>query len=146
MAIGIEMTHIPFNGTSEALTALLGGHIDAVVSYLGTVQPHLEAGTLRALVVGSRHPMTELPGVPTYFSLGYQVETVGFDGIMVPAGTPMERVRVLEQAVLKTLQDLDFVEPFKRTGAPIVPLGSDEFQALFEQLYENMAPVIERVK
>lgn len=145
-AVGMELTHIPFNGTSEALTALLGGHIDAVVSYLGTVQPHLEAGTLRALVVGSRQRLAELPDTPTYVELGYDVETVGFDGIMAPAGTPMERVRILEEAVLKTLQDPEFIEPFARTGAPIVPMGSDDFQALFEQLYVNMAPVVEQVK
>ncbi len=92
-----QFLHIPFKGPPEALTALLGGHVEVTCNALPLVLPQLNAGKVRALLITRKHPA--LPSVPTLTELGYKQELgAGWFAFYAPAGVPEEVKKLLVPA------------------------------------------------
>jgi tripartite-type tricarboxylate transporter receptor subunit TctC len=90
---GIHLTFVPFGGTTPAINALLGEHIDAAMVDYPAGAGQLKGGKLRALVVTSRKRMESLPNVPTAEELGYKdYEVEVWYGVFAPAKTPPETI------------------------------------------------------
>jgi len=90
---GIDLTHIPYSGSSQALTAIMGGHTDYYFDNVSTALPLIRAGKIRALGVTSQERSQFLPGVPSIAEMGRSLglndyEVAAFFGLSVPAGTP----------------------------------------------------------
>ena len=77
MVTGAKFTHVPFKGIGPGITALLGGHVDAAISEIATLLPHVYAGKLRLLVVGSTERNFAVPEVPCFTEEGYEQVMVG---------------------------------------------------------------------
>ncbi len=93
---GLSLVHVPYKGAAPAITDLLGGQVDLSFATLGSVLPHLKSGKLTALAVAARQRSALLPHVPTFDEAGvkgYVVDT--WYGLLAPAGTPAEALRVL---------------------------------------------------
>jgi tripartite-type tricarboxylate transporter receptor subunit TctC len=121
-AAGIRLTHVPYKGSSQALTDVLGGTVplmfDSVVSSSG----HVKAGKLRALGVSTSTRLPALPDVPTIEESGI----AGFDVstwavLYVPARTPADRVAKLNEAVIRILQQKDVAEQLAAQGGIVPP-------------------------
>ncbi len=98
------LEHIAFKGGKDAVTALLGGHINAIVMDAGEVVPLAQAGKLRVLATFSAQREPALPQTPTMRELGLgELETSGWAGLYAPAGTPEPAVRKLNTAVNEIL-------------------------------------------
>lgn len=96
---GVEFNHVPFSdGAASAVTALLGGNIEAVAVSPSEVYTNVEAGDLRTLVVLGEGPSSVLPDVPTATDLGYDIVIQGWGGFAVPKDTPDDIVAILEEA------------------------------------------------
>ncbi|VFR33339.1 Tricarboxylate transport protein TctC [plant metagenome] len=95
---GVKWTHIPFQGSGPAITALLGGHVQMASTAIAPAQAHLQAGTLRALAVFGDQRLKAYPDVPTLRELGYEIGSPTLYGIAAPKGTPPEVVDRLHQA------------------------------------------------
>jgi tripartite-type tricarboxylate transporter receptor subunit TctC len=88
-AAHIQTTFVSFPGTPPAVTALLGGHVDAAYSDFPTVAEQIKSGALRALATGARTRLDSLPDVPTVAESGYPgYEADIWYGLFAPAGTP----------------------------------------------------------
>jgi tripartite-type tricarboxylate transporter receptor subunit TctC len=108
MRANFSMTFVSFPGTVPAVTALLGGHVDAVYSDYPTVLPQLRSGAVWALATGSRTRMETFPDVPTIDESGYK----GFEadiwyGLFAPAGTPPDVTARLAQWFTAGLSDAE---------------------------------------
>ena len=112
---GVEVTQVPFP-TSNPVTSLLGGHIDAQVTLPASLSQHVKAGTIKVLgILGSmREPA--FPGVPTATEQGYKFESDLWRGIAVRNGTAPEVVAVLEEALRKTVTSPEFKQYGDRIG------------------------------
>lgn len=98
--LGTPLEHIAFKGGKDAVTALLGGHINAIVMDAGEVVPLAQAGKLRVLATFSAQREPALPQTPTMRELGLgELETSGWAGLYAPAGTPEPVVHKLNAAV-----------------------------------------------
>ncbi len=86
----VSAVFVPFGGGAEAVTALLGGHIDAVVA--SGYGPHLEAGSIRLLIETGPEPIPEAPEIPTFKERGYPLAIPAAYGLFGPAGLPGEVV------------------------------------------------------
>jgi tripartite-type tricarboxylate transporter receptor subunit TctC len=102
---GVKLNLIPAQGSGPAVTAILGGHTDAVSSQITPAFPHIQAGTLRPLVISSDKKVPALPNVPTALDLGYKVTVPSLYGLLAPRGTPKEVVEALALAAKKASEE-----------------------------------------
>src|SRR5262249_51720588 len=109
-AAGIDLVHVPFQGAAPSVTAVLGGHIDMVVTAPATVKGHVDTGALRALVTtgAERHP--HYADVPTLKEVGVNEVISVFYGVMAPAGVPQPVLTKLRNAVGDMLKDPKVIE------------------------------------
>jgi tripartite-type tricarboxylate transporter receptor subunit TctC len=112
-AAGVAMTPVHYRGGAPALTALLGGHIDALFISLGQLAQPWQAGQVRALAVGSRTRVAEFPQLPTVAESGLpEFEASSWFGLVAPSGTSSEIVVKINADVQRILSDASFKEKF----------------------------------
>jgi len=105
LVAGMFITHIPYRGTGPMLTDLLAGRTQATSAGLPALLPHIKAGKLKAIAVGTPQRLPALPDVPTVAEMGFKdFETSQWYGILVPAGTPKDVVKRLQEESLKALK------------------------------------------
>jgi tripartite-type tricarboxylate transporter receptor subunit TctC len=101
---GIDIVHIPFKGGGPMVTDLLGGQIQMVIADQANLMPHVKAGKLRALAVGTLVRSANYPDLPTIAESGYPgFEARAWQGIAGPAGLPPDIVRQLQAAIAKVM-------------------------------------------
>jgi tripartite-type tricarboxylate transporter receptor subunit TctC len=101
---GIDLVHIPFKGGGPMVTDLLGGQIQIVIADQANLMPHVKAGKLRALAVGTLVRSAVYPDLPTIAESGYPgFEARAWQGIAGPAGLPPDVVRQLQSAIAKVM-------------------------------------------
>jgi tripartite-type tricarboxylate transporter receptor subunit TctC len=104
-AAGIELTHVPYKGTTQFLPDLMDGRIDMALDSLPAYLPHLKAGKVRALAVASRERSRVLPELPTMAEAGVPGVVSATDyALYAPAGTPKEIIARLNREVNAALQ------------------------------------------
>ncbi len=101
---GAGLVMVPFKGASPAITALRGGHIEAVAIALGAQVGQLKAGDARGIVISAKFP--DFPDIPTLVELGYKQNLPGvWFGFFAPAGVPPEVVQLLVPAIEKAVRE-----------------------------------------
>jgi tripartite-type tricarboxylate transporter receptor subunit TctC len=145
-AAGVQLKHVPFNGGGPALTALLGGHVQALASGPGPVIPQIKAGKLRALASWGDKRLEALPEVPTFKELGYtDVEFYIWSGLFAPAKTPEPVLKALRETVAKAVKDPEFKEAMEKLETPIVYLDAPEFKSFWAKDAKRLADAVQRV-
>jgi tripartite-type tricarboxylate transporter receptor subunit TctC len=125
---GIDMLHVPYKGTGQAVTDLLGGQIDVMFAPGETVMPHVKSGKLRALAVTSAKRFPILPELPTVAESGVPgYSAVGWFGLFAPAGTPKEIVARISADANKVLNDPAVRQKMAAAGTEPSPDTPEEF-------------------
>jgi tripartite-type tricarboxylate transporter receptor subunit TctC len=148
---GVEMLHVPYKGTGQAVTDLLAGQIDVMFAPGETVMPHVKAGTLQALAVTSAHRATALPDLPTVSESGVPgYEAIGWFGLLAPAATPKALVERISRDANRVLADPEVHSRLLALGAEPSGDTPDEFarfirgdQAKWSQLMRERGIPIE---
>ncbi len=118
LVTGISLTHIPYRGTGPQLADLLAGRTHASSAGLPALGAHIRAGKLRAIAVGTQQRISGLPDVPTVAEMGFKdFETAQWYGILVPAGTPVDVVKKIQEESLKALKSNAVTERFATDNA-----------------------------
>jgi tripartite-type tricarboxylate transporter receptor subunit TctC len=103
LVAGMFITHIPYRGTGPQLTDLLAGRTQASSAGLPALGAYIRSGKLRAIAVGTSQRISSLPDVPTVAEMGFKnFETSQWYGILAPAGTPADVVKLLQEESLKS--------------------------------------------
>ena len=124
---GADLTHVPLGGETPMVTAILGGHVSTAFVTLGTVTPHLQAGTLRALALTSPNRLKEFPDVPTTAEKNYPtLNPKAWVIFLVPAKTPQAVVKRLGEAWREALRDREIIAKFEKAGFMVENLSSEE--------------------
>ena len=143
---GIKLRHVPYGGAGPALTALLGGHVDALASGPSVVLPQIKAGKLRALAGWGDKRVAALPDVPTFKELGYpEAEFYIWAGLFAPKGTPEPVLRTLRDAARAGVADPDFKSAMDKLETPIAFKQGEEFQKFFEADARRLADGVRKV-
>jgi tripartite-type tricarboxylate transporter receptor subunit TctC len=115
---GIDMLHVPYKGTGQAVTDLLAGQIDVMFAPAQSVMAHVQAGKLRALAVTSTKRSATLPELPTAAESGLPgYEAIGWFGLLAPAATPRAIVAKLSEDANKAMADADVRQRMLDLGA-----------------------------
>ena len=103
-AAGIKLTHIPYKGISQAMTALASGEVEVCIASAAAVNPQLRAGRVRVIAITSEKPTSLLPGLPTVAQSGVPGYTYElWWGLFAPAGLSADRINFINAAVNKSL-------------------------------------------
>jgi tripartite-type tricarboxylate transporter receptor subunit TctC len=130
-AAGIELTHVPYKGGSQAITDTLAGHIQSVAVNALEVLPHVKAGKLRVLAVLSTARSPIFPDVPTIAESGYPgFEAAVWYGLVGPAGLPPPVVARLHAEVQKILAMPEVGERLAAAGGEVLPGPVERFTTL----------------
>ena len=133
---GVDLTHIPYKGTTQLLPDLVDGRLDMALDSLPAYLPHLKAGRVRALAVASRGRSTVLPELPTMAEAGVPGVISATDyAIYAPAGTPREIIARVNREVNAVLELPDLREKLAAQGIEIVGGTPESVQA---ELAEEM--------
>ncbi|WP_194725110.1 tripartite tricarboxylate transporter substrate binding protein [Noviherbaspirillum malthae] len=139
------MVHIPYRGSSPAMTDLIGGQADLMFDNLPSAMGHIKSGKLIPLGVTSSKPSTALPQVPTIASTGGALtgyEASSWFGILAPAGTPKEIVTRLQQEISKSLASPAVKEKLIAQGAEPVGNTPEQFLAHIQAETKKWAKVV----
>ena len=143
LAAGIDVVHIPYKGTPEALTDTMTGRITYFFSPISAALPHVKEGKLAALGVSTAKRSSALPNVPTIAEGGLP----GFDynlwvGLFAPAGTPPDVVARIASDTAKALQTAEVKERLAALGAEPMPMTTPEFTKFVDTEIEDSGKVI----
>ena len=127
---GVSMVHVPYKGSPPAVTDLLSGQIGLMFETGPLIMPHVKSGRLRVLAVGSAQRSFAAPDLVTVAESGYPgFETVGWAGLLAPAGTPKEIVAKLNAEVVRILSRPEVTGRFVSLGAELLSSSADDFGA-----------------
>ncbi len=124
---GAKFIHMPYPGASQAITDLLGGHIEAVTFSAAEVAPQVQNKLLKMLAVTASDRMENFPNVPTAAEQGYNVDLGTWRGLAVPNNTPKEITAKLEKVIKESVNDPRFKEFMKREAFGILYADSEKF-------------------
>ncbi|GAA0605879.1 tripartite tricarboxylate transporter substrate binding protein [Craurococcus roseus] len=142
---GAQMTHVPFRGSQEGVTALLGKQID-VVADAQAWRPNVESGELRLLSVWTRDRLPTFPDAPTLRELGYDMVVTSPYGIVGPKGMQPEIVDILHRAFRKAYEDEASQAIIARWEMPKEYLGPAEYLSFAKDRVEYEKRMVARLK
>jgi tripartite-type tricarboxylate transporter receptor subunit TctC len=148
---GVDMLHVPYKGTGQAVKDLLGGQIDVMFAPGETVMPQVKAGKLRALAVTSAKRATAIPDLPTVAEAGVPgYEAIGWFGLLAPAATPRAIVEKISRDANAVLADPEVRAKMLALGAEPSGDTPEEFgrfihadQAKWSKLMRERGIVVE---
>jgi tripartite-type tricarboxylate transporter receptor subunit TctC len=131
---GLTIINVPYKGAANALTDLLGGHIDAMFDALPVQVPQVKSGSVIGLAVTSAKRSPALPDVPTMMESGFKdFEAYNYFGLLATPGTPKPVIAKLREAVLKAVAAPDVMAEFEKQGMSPVGGTSEAFAKLLEE-------------
>jgi len=142
---GLKWTHVPFKGSSEALTALLGGHIEAQSGGVLEIMDHVKAGKVRILGIHDEKRAKALPDVPTFKELGYNFTAELYYLFSAPKGTPVVVVKKLEEAFHKGMDDPKFIKLMKDLEMEIIYRNSEDTRQFLKEIYPRLEQFVKQL-
>ncbi|MGE0153692.1 MAG: Bug family tripartite tricarboxylate transporter substrate binding protein [Reyranellaceae bacterium] len=131
---GANMVHVPYKGATAAVSDLVAGRIQMMITNIPPVLPHIQAGMLRALAVTVPQRVELLPDVPTGAEAGFpDLLTTGFIAIMAPSATPKEIVQRLNAEINSAMESAEGRKVAAAAGGQIAPGSTDEFAAFLRE-------------
>lgn len=130
---GLDMVHVPFNGTPPAVQNLVGGQVHAAFLPLLAVKPQVEAGTVRVLAVSTPARSPLMPEVPTFTEEGFgEMEIYIWSGLSAPAGTPDAVIDRLNTEINKALRTPDIQQKWRAIDFEPLPMTPAQYGAFVQ--------------
>ena len=147
LSLGLDLTHVPFNGAAPAVLSTIGGHTPIMFTALPSAAANIKDGKLRALAVTSTERDPQFPDVPTLAELGFPDQVSTFIAcILAPAGTPRPVVDTLQQEIARMIALPDVKERLAAIGFTPVANTPDAFAAELKREVARWAKVIADAK
>jgi tripartite-type tricarboxylate transporter receptor subunit TctC len=144
-ANGLKMLHVPYKGSGDTVTALLGGQLQAAMGLPSSFAPHVRSGKFRALAVTSAKRVPAFPEVPTLMERQVNgVEYESWYGFFAPAGTPRPVIERLHAEIGKVVRDKAYIdEKLGRIGLEGFDTPTPAAASAFlKSFHDRIAPVV----
>jgi tripartite-type tricarboxylate transporter receptor subunit TctC len=140
---GMELQHVPYKGTGPNVIDLVAGRTQATSAGTPPLLPHVKAGKLRAIAVGTQKRLSTLPDVGTVAEQGYPgFETSQWYGLNVPAKTPPAVIQRLAQESSKAAKSASLAERFAAEDAEAVGSNPADYAAFIKKEQERWGKVV----
>lgn len=143
---GINLQQIPYTGFPQIITSIISGDIQAGFMVPGIAMPQVNAHKARALAITSLEPSKLLPGLPTMTSQGYPgFESISWDAMYAPAGTPADILELLNQAITQILGQPDIERKMAALYFTPAPSTPEQLRELVHKETDRWGAVIQRL-
>jgi len=137
----ISINPVPFKGASDARTAALGGHVDAIVMKVGEAKPFVQSKQIRILAIAAGERLKEFLDVPTFKEKGILTTMTTTRAIAGPKGFPDPAVKYLHDQLKKTMEDPEFVSLTEKTGVYVKYMTAGEYKKYIDGIEETYGPM-----
>lgn len=137
-----KFNYVPFKSGSEAITAVLGGHVEVTSVIMADLLPFLKSGEMRLLASSSADRWEQVPDVPTLKELGYDVAIASYMGMGAPKNIPDDRLQIISEAFKQAFNDPAFQDVMKKINTPSVYKTGQEYEQLVVNGYDEMKKVM----
>ena len=140
---GIRMQHVPYRSAGTARTDLISGQVQLMFDTVGSMEQHIQAGSVRALAMSSAQRFARMPNVPTVAEAGvpgYLFES--WCGLMGPAGIPADIIARINESVAFAVQDKTIAAQFEVNGVVPRRASPQEFGGWIKTSIDKLAQVI----
>ena len=145
LVTGVRFASVHFNGGAPSVTALLGGHVEALAGSTADSLAQKKAGQFRVLGVAAEQPNPSMPDVPTMKSLGYDVVAASAAGILAPAGTPKPVVDKLTRAMKAVTESADHQAKMKELGIGLYYRDPESYTKYWIDTESRMRPLLQKL-
>ncbi|MDP1537216.1 MAG: tripartite tricarboxylate transporter substrate binding protein [Burkholderiales bacterium] len=139
---GIDMQHVPYKGSGQAISDLVGGHVKVMISGMASTLPHVRSGKLIGIVTTGIKRTPATPEIPTIAETFPGFESSSWFGVLAPAGTPKPIVMRLNGDIHKSLQDPAVAKRLAGVGFEITYGTPEEFTAYIKSEIKKWAKVV----
>jgi tripartite-type tricarboxylate transporter receptor subunit TctC len=140
---GVNITHIPYKGSSGARTDVIGGQVDMMFDAVTTMNEFVKENKVRALATSGKTRSNITPNIPTVAEDGVpKFETTIWLGIMAPKGTPTEIVNILNTAIRKIISSQEVRDTWAKQGAAPLSMSPAEFNKYLEADIQKWAAIV----
>ena len=145
--MGIRLVHVPYKGSSQAFTDVLGGQVDMMLTSATFAAPHIKGGKVRALGIAGTQRMPTLPDVATFEEQGFaNYNVVDWKAVAGPKGIPADVVALLNRELNAVLQDKGVTEKFAAEGTTAVGGTPEQMMEIVKSDIERWKRVAEKAR
>jgi tripartite-type tricarboxylate transporter receptor subunit TctC len=145
LAGGFTYLHVPYKGSAQIVTEILGNRIDATILGIGSIAPFIQGGRLRLLAVTSPTRAALFPDVPAMAEMLPGYDSRGWFGYLAPAGTPPAIVALLNQEINRAMNAPDVREKLEATGLSVVNESPEAFAQTLRSDYDIYGKLIKTI-
>ncbi|HEY2994486.1 MAG TPA: tripartite tricarboxylate transporter substrate binding protein [Methylomirabilota bacterium] len=146
-AYGLDLTHVPFQGTGPVKNAIMGGHVTVATSGFGSLAPLIKSGDLIALVTTAPRRVPEFPTVPTMAEKGHPQASLNiWMGLYVPVKTPKPAQEALAKALAQAARDPGVISAIEKAGMHVDYKDAAETQKALDAETTTVAKVVEKLQ
>ena len=140
---GLDMVHVPFNGTPPAVQSLLGGQVQAAFLPLLAVKSHVESGKVRVLAISTPKRSPLLPAVPTFTEAGFpDMEIYIWSGLSAPANTPDAVIARLNAEFTKALASPEIQQKWRAIDFEPLPMTPAQYRSFVQEDSKRWAEAV----
>ncbi|MBS1216926.1 MAG: tripartite tricarboxylate transporter receptor family protein [Proteobacteria bacterium] len=139
---GIDMLHVPYKGSGQAISDLVGGHVKVMISGMASTLPHVRSGKLIGIVTTGAKRTPATPDIPTIGETYPGFESSSWFGVLGPAGMPKPVVMRLNADIHKSLQDPAVAKRLANVGFEITYGTPEQFAAYIQSEIKKWAKVV----
>jgi tripartite-type tricarboxylate transporter receptor subunit TctC len=132
-ATGVKFTHIPFKGAAPAVPAVMGGHVDIIVSTIADTLHMVKGGSLKVLGLAAPERNKFAPEAQTFKELGFNIEFSTYWSYLGPKGLPKERGNILFEAFKKSAESKEVKEFYNMQGITPLFMGPEELREYYKK-------------
>ena len=140
------MTHVPYKGGGPMVQALLGQQVNLAFMSTPLILPHIKAGKVKAIAVGGRSRIAQLPDVPTLSETFPGFEQTSWFGILAPAGVPRDVIARVHRDTVRTLQAPEVRSKLLDQGFDVVGSSPEEFLRFAQAESDKLGKLIQESK
>jgi tripartite-type tricarboxylate transporter receptor subunit TctC len=139
---GLEALHVPFQGGTPAVGAVIGNQVMLVATSMPTAVPHIRSGKLKGIAVMSAKRSSALPDVPTTLEVGIPLEASGWVGVLAPPGTRADLANSMNQEIARALGQREVRERLENIGFEPAPGSAQDFAAFLRSEVDKWANIV----
>lgn len=145
---GVEFRHVPFNGSAEAVVAVMGRHVNLALPSTGSVLEQIRTGQIRGIAMTADARTPEAPNLPTVKESGIDFSFTTWRAVLAPRGTPAPVLAFLTELSSRIAHDREFIELTTRVeGEPPIFVGGEAFRSQLQREaaeQREIAPTLRR--